>query len=397
MKFRLSLVLALLPLVAFSAGFAAAEGAAPEQIRISWSASPQSALAVIWQTASITDKPVVEYGTDDKLGKKVSAQRVTYPYETGVIHQAVIDDLKPGQRYFYRVGDPATGFSAVSTFETAPKSTEEFVFTGFGDHGVGEVSKANVSRILEEKPAFHLILGDLSYANGNQPVWDDWFRQLEPLARTIPVMPAPGNHDNERIAGQPIGYAAYLARLALPPPETRYAFDYGAARFICFNSDDFRNKEQMAWFKETLKKAREDKGVRWVIVYQHHPLYSSNVGRLNNVPLIAAVRSILDQYKVDLVLAGHNHNYERSFPLSGDTVAQTGLGPYQQGGGVVFVISGGGGKSLYAFTPEVPSVTALRESVPHYVRVRVSKSKLKVDAIRTSDRSLIESFTIQSQ
>jgi hypothetical protein len=397
MKFRPLLLLALLPLVAYSTGFGAAQGATPEQIRISWSASPQSALAIIWQTALVTDNPVVEYGTDEKLGKKVSAERVTYPYETGVINQAVIDGLKPGKRYFYRVGDPATGFSAVSSFETAPKSRDDFVFTAFGDHGVGEVSKANVTRVLEEKPAFHLIMGDLSYANGIQPVWDDYFRQLEPLARTIPVMPATGNHENERIAGERIGYAAFLARMALPPPETRYSFDYGAARFVCFNSDDFRNEEQMAWFKETLKKAREDNKVRWVIVYQHHPLYSSNVRRLNNLPLIATVRSILDQYKVDLVLAGHNHNYERSFPLLADTVAQTGQGPYQQGQGVVFVISGGGGKSLYEFTPEVPAVTASRESIPHYLRVRASKSKLKVDAIRTSDRSLIESFTIQSQ
>src|SRR5688500_12784662 len=152
MKFRPSVVLALLPLVAFSTGFAVAEGPSPEQIRISWSASPQSSMAVIWQTASITENPVVEYGTDEKLGKKVPAERVTYPYETGVIHQAVIADLKPGKRYFYRVGDRAAGFSAISSFETAPNSRDDFVFTAFGDHGVGEISKANVTQILEEKP-----------------------------------------------------------------------------------------------------------------------------------------------------------------------------------------------------------------------------------------------------
>ncbi len=194
-----------------------------------------------------------------------------------------------------------------------------------------------------------------------------------------------------------MGYVAYQARLALPPPETRYSFDYNEVRFLSFNSDDFRNKEQMAWFVDTLKNARADKSVKWVIVYQHHPLYSSTVGRLNNKSLIAAVRRILDSYNVDLVLAGHNHNYERSYPLVGESIAQSGSGPYQKGKGVVFVISGGGGgRRLYKFTPEVPSTTARRESVPHYLRVQVTRKKLRVEAIRAEKRTVLDSFTIQA-
>jgi hypothetical protein len=150
----------------------------------------------------------------------------------------------------------------------------------------------------------------------------------------------------------------------------------------------------MDWFTGTLKSARADKNVRWLIVFQHHPLYSSNVSRLNNQPLIDAVRKVLDTYQVDLVLAGHNHNYERSYPLKGAKVAESGPGPYRKSKGVVFTISGGGGKSLYEFVPEQPAITAYRESTPHYLRIRVTKKELRVEAVRTLDKTVLDSFTI---
>ena len=395
-RFPLSILCAAFVLLAWATCVLPGNGTSPTQIRLSWSASPKNTMTVVWETASPTESSVVEYGTTKKLGERAVGRRVTYPYETGIIHEAVINSLKPGKRYFYRAGDSKGGFSAFSFFKTAPTGGKDFLFTAFGDHGVGKISKANVNRVLEEKPAFHLIMGDLSYANGKQKVWDKWFKQLEPLSRSIPVMPALGNHENEKINGHKIGYIAYQARMALPPPETRYSFDYNEARFVSFNSNDFRNDEQMTWFVDTLKNAQADKSVRWVIVYQHHPLYSSTVGRLNNKPLIAAVRHILDRYNVDLVLAGHNHNYERSYPLVGESIAQSGSGPYQKGKGVVFVISGGGGRRLYKFTPEVPSTTARRESAPHYLRVQVTRKKLRVEAIRAEQRAVLDSFTIQA-
>jgi hypothetical protein len=394
-RFQISIVIAALSLLSWAGSPLAPDGTLPTQLRLSWSDPPKTTMTVVWQTALPTEKSVVEYGAAGKLNQRAEGRRVSYPYETGIIHEAVLKGLEPGRRYSYRVGDPKSGFSAPSSFETAPSADKDFLFTVFGDHGVGETSKTNVDLVLSENPAFHLILGDLSYANGNQPVWDRWFDQLEPLSRRIPVMPTLGNHENEQIDGTPIGYVAYLTRLALPPPESRYCFDYGGARFISFNSHQFHDPEQMDWFTETLKSARLDKNVRWLIVFQHHPLYSSNVGRLNNQPLIDAVRSVLDTYQVDLVFAGHNHNYERSYPLRGATIAESGPGPYRKSSGVVFTISGGGGKSLYQFVKEQPAITAYRESSPHYLRVRVTKKELRLEAVRTLDRTMIDSFTIR--
>jgi predicted MPP superfamily phosphohydrolase len=368
---------------------------APAQMHLSWSEDPRTTMTVMWQTTAPTATSTVEYGLTEKLGESAGGRRVTYPYETGVIHEATIHGLKPGTRYFYRVGDARDGFSPVYGFRTAPGKVEDFTFTAFGDHGTSEFSRQNVEHVAREQPAFHLLLGDFSYANGKQPVWDEWLNLCEPMTRALPMMVALGNHENEKIGDLKIGYVSALARLAMPAPETWYTFDYAGVRFVSFNSDDHRNPEQMKWLESTLKAARQDAGVRWLILFMHHPLYSSNVRRPDDAPRIDSLRKILDDYHVDLVLCGHNHNYERFYPLRADKPQSQERGKYHKGEGVVFVTSGGGGKSLYEFVPIQPPVTVYRESVPHYLRVRIPASgPLVVDAVRTRDRSVLDHFEV---
>jgi Icc-related predicted phosphoesterase len=368
---------------------------APAQIHLSWTEDPRTSMTVMWQTTAPTATETVEYGTTDKLGEKSTGRRVTYAYETGIIHEATLRGLKAGTPYFYRVGDAQGGFSPVYSFRTAPARVEEFTFTAFGDHGTSDFSRQNIAHVAGEPGAFHLLLGDFSYANGKQPVWDEWLSLCEPMTRSRPMMVALGNHENETIDGQKVGYVAALARLAMPTPETWYTFDYAGARFISFNSDDHRNPEQMKWLETSLKAARQDAGVRWLILFMHHPLYSSNVRRPDDAARIGSLRKILDDYQVDLVLCGHNHNYERFFPLRGDKAQSQDRSTYRKGEGVVFVTSGGGGKSLYEFDPVQPPITAYRESVPHYLRVRVpARGPLVVEALRTRDRSVLDRFEI---
>jgi predicted MPP superfamily phosphohydrolase len=386
----------------------------PTQLRLSWSDDPRTTMTVTWQTAAPTTTSAVEFGTTEQLGQRVAAKRVTYPYETGVLHEATLRGLKPNTRYFYRVITTSSNGLAEThrpySFRTAPRRAQEFTFVALGDHGTSDVSRKNVERMAKENPAFGLVLGDISYANGKQPVWDEWFQLVEPFTRAFPLMTALGNHENEgkRLNDEANRYSAYLSRFAMPAPETWYHFDYAGVRFVSFNSDDYQNAEQLQWFEKTLKEARQDVGngrravpngrraaPRWLIVFQHHPLYSSNVRRLNNTGLINTVRKLLDDYKVDLVLAGHNHNYERTYPLRDINPTTSEKSKYRHGEGVIFVTSGGGGKSLYDFVPEQPPFTAYREKVSHYLRVKASASALSVEAVRTEDGTVMERFEMR--
>ena len=68
----------------------------------------------------------------------------------------------------------------------------------------GAVDASGVEHIAREQPAFHLLLGDYSYANGKQPVWDEWLNLIEPMTRSVPLMAALGNHENETIDGKKV-------------------------------------------------------------------------------------------------------------------------------------------------------------------------------------------------
>jgi 3',5'-cyclic AMP phosphodiesterase CpdA len=320
------------------------------------------------------------------------ARRVRYAQETGPLYQVTLRNLKPDTVYSYRVGDESKGWSEVRTFRTAPaEPPARFVFTAFADHGVTPAAQQNVQRVLAgERPAFHIIMGDLSYANGNQPIWDQWFDLIEPLASQVPLMVCPGNHEDERN----IGFATYLARFALLGKELYYRFDYGGARFILFNSQHFRDAEQLRWFEQELREARRDQKVRWVIVSMHHPLYSSTVNRLNDAARIEVLQPLFDRYRPDLVLLGHHHNYERTYPLIGMKPVSKHLSRYRKGEGVIFVTSGGGGKSLYDQTSEQPAFTAKREKCYQYLRLTVSDKSLKVECYRTENNSLLDRFEI---
>jgi predicted phosphodiesterase len=156
----------------------------------------------------------------------------------------------------------------VRTFTPGP--AEGSPFRHLGDHGTTAQSAATVAHLRERRPDLVLIAGDLSYANGTQPVWDRWFDLIEPFAATVPVMAAPGNHENEDgDAG-----AAFKHRLSQPGTGAYYAFDADIVAFV-----------------------------------------TSTAGVFVEDALIAE-EQILQRHLVDLLLVGHDHFYERSKPMA---------------------------------------------------------------------------------
>lgn len=369
--------------------------AQPSQLRIAYGADPCTQIRLTWQVAMPTESPQVEYGTTPQLGMRALAQRRTYSHETGVIYSALLTNLQPNTRYYYRVGSPQGGFSRAYTFHTPRRGPHDFVFTAFADHGTTPFSVRNTRNVLAHNPTFHFIAGDLSYANGRQPVWDLYERQLEVLTARVPTMVCLGNHENERVGNKRIGYRAALARFPMPDPDRYfYQFHLGNAFFVAFNSNEPDDTEQLRWLERTLQDAQRNRIYRWRIAFMHHPPYSSTARRGNNARIIQTFVPLLERYQVDLVIMGHNHNYERFYPMrGGQAVVRSGT-RYPQGKGVVYVICGGGGVSLYDLMPKPTPTTAKRERTYCYLKVRVPASgALQVEAYRI-DNSLIDRFEI---
>ncbi|MCS6920156.1 MAG: purple acid phosphatase [Fimbriimonadales bacterium] len=369
-------------------------GTEPKQLRLAFGANPTTQMSVTWQTEQPLENPIVEYGETPNLGNRVPAERVSYPYETGVIYRALMSNLKPGQRYYYRVGSAKGGFSRAHAFRTAQSGLHDFTFTAFADHGTTRFSVQNSRNVASLSPVFHFIAGDLSYANGRQPIWDTYLEQLEVLAARVPVMVSFGNHENERIGEQRIGYIAAETRFAMPNKGQYYDFTISNARFVAFNSNERESEPQYQWVEQALQRARNDRSIRWLIVFAHHPLYGSTQRRGNNQGMIRRFQPLFDRYRVDLVIHGHDHVYERMFPMRDNKAVVNSGNRYKQGAGVVYVTCGGGGVSLYDLAPEPTPWTAQREKTYCYLKVNVPvRGALRVEAYR-GDNTPIETFEI---
>jgi hypothetical protein len=90
---------------------------------------------------------------------------------------------------------------------------------------------------------------------------------------------------------------------------------------------------QTAWLERTLAAGRRDETVDWIIVQMHQcAASSSSTGNGSDLGIRKEWLPLFDQYEVDLVLCGHDHDYERSFPVRG---ADTGAGREVATGAVV--------------------------------------------------------------
>jgi hypothetical protein len=427
---------------------------APEQLHLQWGAEPATEVTVSWVAPGTVAQPapVLTYSTapitaqDPGTMVRLPAPApldMTKPRPraaatsffdglsgfTTYHYHVQLTGLDPDTTYYYQVSDGAASPSVVgSSFRTAPVGRARFRFSSYGD--VAEPtssSPANVSGYtwtlandtsvftvdaVENPgdglgaPLFHLLNGDLCYANldpANTPsVWRDFGVNVARSAANRPWMPCIGNHECEfgicdhagipfpgaigdaGGAGSywngPYGDGHYHARFLLPDngvvnhdgnrlQGAFYKFQIGTVLFVAVDADDviyqqsnnaktgagdtfasgasipaglmadnqeytgtleFRSHDnslvpagrngnvQTTWVERTLAEGRRDPSVDMIVVFMHQVALSTALnGNGSDLGIRQAWGPLFDRYRVDLVLSGHEHNYERSFPVRG--------------------------------------------------------------------------------
>ena len=139
-------------------------------------------------------------------------------------------------------------------------------------------------------------------------------------------------------------------------------FTYGNVAFVQLDANDlsaeisnnngYTNGRQTAWLERTPRPlpASPGWGVDFIVVSFHNCLFCSNTTHGSDGGVRTVWQPIIDQYNVDLVLNGHVHAYERSYPVRGGTVApvgQSGGTVYPETDGTTYICAGNGGQSLY--------------------------------------------------
>lgn len=171
--------------------------------------------------------------------------------------------------------------------------------------------------------------------------------------------------------------------------ESVYYIDFQGTRIISLNSNE-RQEDQVAWLRVVLA----NNPMRWTIVTFHHPMFSPAVNR-DNPKLRELWKPILDEYRVDLVLTGHDHTYARSGDVSGQPTSENVPSGYQQAYdptiGTVYVVSVSGPK-MYGVGPATWA-KRFAEDTQLYQIITIDGDELRFEA-RTATNRLYDHFTL---
>lgn len=310
--------------------------------------------------------------------------------------QADAAGLAPGTDYYYRAfvdGIPVTPDASPDDCRFRTAGPGPFTCVVIGDSGEPNQAAVDLAKLIltKERPALLIHTGDIAYPlatfNEFNKYYFDYYRDL--MAK-FPFYPVLGNHEYFTDRANPAinMHAVPTATVPLADRGRYYSFDWGDVHFVVLDSNDplaaaIRGTGRMLeWLDADLEATRRF----WRVVCFHHPAFPND--KQQNDPITAQVRErinpILEKYDVQLVLSGHEHNYQRTRPVRNGLYLPTDEG-------TVHVTTGGGGAALYFMTPR-PWLAATDYKF-HYVRLTVRGARMTVTEVRV-DGTEGDSFTL---
>jgi 3',5'-cyclic AMP phosphodiesterase CpdA len=387
----------------------------PDRILLTWTGDPARSQAVTWRTETSVAVGLAEIavaGDNAEFAKRARQLKASTTFlKTDVAsahyHTVEFAALSPQTKYAYRVGDGRT-WSEWFHFTTASDQAEPFSFVYFGD--AQNDLKSMWSRVVREAffdapdARFLLHAGDLVNNCSRDAEWGEWFHAGGWLNAMIPSIATPGNHEYQR-TGMTLASGLtdrWRPQFAFPEngpaelAETVYFLDYQGVRIISLNSNE-KQAEQIPWLESALKS----NPCRWTIITFHHPIYSSAKSR-DNAKLRALWQPVLDKYRVDLVLQGHDHTYARSglvdaqANLVADANEPVGVTGRSESGGTVYVVSVSGPKMYDLDKPYRPQFQRVAEDVQLFQIISIDGDDLHYEA-RTVTGTRYDGFTLKKR
>ncbi len=358
----------------------------PMQVHLGIVGDPKTSIVAQWRTKDeVTRATTLRYAeganlTEDQLTETVDGLEFGYR-ATGTkiyrVHQVHLCNLKPGTTYSYQVGSPAR-FSPVYTFHTAPDVTAnpdaEVVFGFVGDSRGGYDVWAQLTAQLKMRtPDLVLFSGDAVTIGLTQYEWDDFFARAEPLFATVPMVAAHGNHE--------VNAVNFFSQVPGPGDQQNFGFDYGHAHITVANDTPDDPSAIAGEIHDAIAADfAASNSARWKLFMHHQPMWSSSTSHGSNITLQQMWQPLVDQYHIDLVLNGHDHDYEISKPLVGNQVQST------NANATVYVVAGGAGAELYGNGNGF--WTQFSESNYSAALIRATRTQLTLDPFHPDGTSL---------
>ncbi|CAI5735661.1 unnamed protein product [Peronospora destructor] len=374
------------------------------------------------------------YGADDMCHAPATTVGQKTFRDPGYMHTVIMTDLKPDSYYFYQYGHEEHGLSHVHRFKSRPLKSYKYAhFIAYGDMGAYAAprggSESTAVRVFKdviggEYDSFLLHFGDVSYARSKGHIWDRFFHVIEPYATRVPYMVSIGNHEYDYIEGGehdlkggmlPYGGSFNPSwgnfgsdsggECGVPMhhrwhvPKTGnwiywYSFNYGGIHVIQMSTEHnwTRGSEQYKWLEHDLEQV--DRNVTpWVMLTAHRMMYSSQMDIEPDMEVSYKfqdeVEDLIYKHRVNVMLVGHEHSYERSCPVYRKKCMESGKG-------TVHLVVGSAG---FALGPEGFSSKYGNYSLRHvneygYLRVASSPEDMRFQFVLNKNGNIYDEFTI---
>uniref|UniRef100_A0AC35TVH7 Purple acid phosphatase n=1 Tax=Rhabditophanes sp. KR3021 TaxID=114890 RepID=A0AC35TVH7_9BILA len=325
-----------------------------EQVHLSLTRDARS-MMVTWVTFQDlkTDFPLVKYGRNgDNLDLTQTGYSTKFVDTQGTItryiHRVNLTELSHQTKYYYEVGKDDSWSNGTFHFTTFPEGTDFGVkMCVYGDMSVdGKATLPALIRDVKNGRCQMLIhLGDISYQlqKNDGKVGDEFMREMEPAVAFVPFMVIPGNHEFNCF-----GFSHYENRFTMPvkhrisDADSYYSLTVGPINLFAVSSEVYGHlvvygkdpiKRQAYQLENDLQLAEAIKADRpWKIGYQHRPLYCyeeyydkecnnyENKMMRSGFEDIPGLEDLYQRYSMDLMLVGHEHAFEKLWPLFNRTV-----------------------------------------------------------------------------
>ncbi len=333
-------------------------------------------------------------------------------------NQATITGLEPGTVYAYQLVNGEEK-SDVATFTTATNGAFSFAFAG--DPQIGASGNADSDTqgwdktlgIIADSTQFDgvdflLSAGDQVNTATNEDQYNGYLDHDELLS--LPVATVVGNHDSSSNAYDQHFNVPNESELGVTNAGGDYWFVYNDTLFLALNSNSMSTAEHKAFMEQAIAEAGD---VDWKVVTFHHSVYSvaSHAVDGDILQRREALVPVFEDLDIDVVLMGHDHVYVRTYMMDGLTpITESDKYTDQDGDGIpesvtnpdgilYVTANSASGSKFYTIQSTKYEYSAVQnqERVPNVSRVDVSEDAFTITTYRTSDISVVDTFTINRE
>jgi Calcineurin-like phosphoesterase len=249
----------------------------------------------------------------------------------------------------------------------------DFNFAVAGDFGCSQNAKNTIKNMEEKKPELVLPLGDLSL-DKTANCWLDLISTFDDkLEITF------GYHDVKDGESKLNQY-----KEAFGLNDLYYSFDYRGVHFVVMSTLSPFNvtSEQYRFIEQDLDQASKNENIDWIVATSYGPFYTSPSEHPAKNDVRNLYHPLFDKYGVDLVLNGHNHNYQRTYPVTFNSdkksspIVTNEFATGYQGtkDGIVHAIVGTGGEGFHPLTGRHPFIATQFSDKFGFLDIQISNS-----------------------